>query len=156
LRDRSVDEDDPPEPTVANPLVYHAFGSMTQPSSIVLTEDDYFAWLRAWMRHVDADKTDSIPPPVKDALTDSSLLFLGYMLDDWEFRFMFQSVKSFAGHSLHSRYQHVGVQLRPETATVDPEAAQDYLERYLGADNVDIYWGSSSRFLEDLRDTRTP
>lgn len=153
LRDR-FEEDELPEPTSEHPLVYHVFGSLDRPSTIVLTEDDYFAWLRTWMRRLDADKTDSIPGPVKKALTDSSLLFLGYRLDDWEFRIMFQSVKSFAGTYLHSRHGHVGVQLRPETATVDPEAALDYLERYLSGDYVNIYWGSSRQFLQDLRDTR--
>jgi hypothetical protein len=52
------------------------------PTSIVLTEDDYFAWLRAWMRNIDSDKMDSIAGQVRSALTDSALLFLCYSLDD--------------------------------------------------------------------------
>jgi hypothetical protein len=154
LHDFRFEEDPLPTPSAAKPLVYHVFGSFWKPSSIVLTEDDYFTWLRAWMRHVDNDKTDFVPGSVRNALTDTSLLFLGYILDDWEFRIMFQSVKSFAGSSRQDRHQHVGVQLRPETATVDPEAAQDYLERYLDDDHVNLYWGSSSEFLNDLRETR--
>jgi hypothetical protein len=150
LREVRFGEDPLPVPTPQQPLVYHVFGSIAKPSSIVLTEDDYLVWLRAWMRRVDSDKTDSIPGPVRDALIDTSLVFLGYVLDDWEFRTIFQSVKSFAGNSLQARHQHVGVQLRPETATIDPEAALDYLERYLGEDHVGIYWGSSSEFLNDL------
>lgn len=154
LHDFRFEEDPLPTPSVQRPLVYHVFGSLSKPSSIVLTEDDYFTWLRAWMRHVDNDKTDLVPGSVKNALTDTSLLFLGYILDDWEFRILFQSVKSFAGSSRLDRHQHVGVQLRPETATIDPEAAQDYLERYLVDDHVNLYWGSSSEFLNDLRESR--
>ena len=152
LQDRA-EEDFLPEPTPELPLVYHLFGTLDQPTSIVLTEDDYFGWLRAWMRRVDADKADSIPGPVKSALTAAPLAFLGYILDDWEFRIMFQSIKSFHG-DLRRRYQHVGVQLRPEAASVSPEAAQDYLERYFGEDKISIYWGSSCEFLQDLQAAR--
>ena len=153
LSDVRFEEDKIAKPTPKKPLVYHAFGSLDDPTSIVLTEDDYFAWLRQWMRHVEGDKTDSIPGPVRAALTDSALLFLGYSLDDWEFRILFQSVKSFPAKR-RLKHQHVGVQLRPEASTIDPEAAQDYLERYLGDDKVDIYWGSSRAFLQDLQASR--
>lgn len=144
---------EPPQPTVHKPLVYHLFGSLGG-SPIVLTEDDYFGWLRSWIKRV--EEGAFIPPEIKSALIDRSLLFLGYGLDDWEFRVLFQSIKSFEGISRLRDHRHVGVQLRPETATTDQDAAQDYLERYFGDDNVEIYWGSCTEFLNDLRDSSSP
>jgi hypothetical protein len=80
-----------PTPTARQPLVFHLFGTLDNPSSLVVTEDHYFQWLTAWIRS--AEKPESIPPCVASALTDRALLFVGYRLDDWEFRVLFQSIK---------------------------------------------------------------
>ena len=53
----------------------------------MLTEDDYFDFLIG----VTANK-DLIPKPVRRALADSALLFLGFQLDDWDFRVLFRSI----------------------------------------------------------------
>jgi hypothetical protein len=132
-------------PTVQRPLVYHLFGRIDDPDSLVLTEDDYFEWLTAWI-----DKKLVIPPVVRKALTNCSMLFLGYRLNDWDFRIVFQSIKSFAGGQ-RNRYDHIGVQLRPEAGVVEPEAAQRYLESYFGDDRVNIFWADTRTFLDRLR-----
>jgi hypothetical protein len=65
-------------PTEERPFVYHLFGRLDDLSSLVLSEDDYFAWLFEWAdRH-----RKSVPPSVLEALTGKSLLFLGYILDN--------------------------------------------------------------------------
>jgi hypothetical protein len=135
--------------SVQTPLVYHLFGTLEVPQSLVLAEDDYFAWLRAWMKQV--DKGAGIPDYVKPPLMDSSLTFLGYRFDDWEFRMIFQAIKGFEG-TIGEYGRHVGVQFEPTGLRVEPEAAQEYLEDYLGAERVDVYWGNCGRFLEDLGD----
>ena len=137
------------EPSIKNPLVYHLYGRLDRPETLVLTENDYFDWMTAW---VAARK--SIPPSVQRALTASSLLFLGYSLDDWDFRVIFQGIKSFgSGRSnMLSQNQHVGVQLSPQSQTIEPEAAQEYLESYFGEDKITIYWGDTRQFLDDLRE----
>jgi hypothetical protein len=134
-----------PDPTAGQPLVYHLFGRLDQPRSIVLSEDDYFSWLAAWIA-----KRAIIPSCVQAALTDSSLLFLGHRLSDWDFRVLFQSIKSFAGAGLLRENVHVGVQFSPSSQTVDHEAAQEYLESALGEDNVSIYWEETDAFLKEL------
>jgi hypothetical protein len=152
---QTQDADDiPPEIDVREPLVYHLFGTIDHPESTVITEDEYFAWLRAWMKRV--DKGEGLPGVVRMALTAQSLMFVGYRLADWEFRVLFQSIKGFEGSAQLRLRRHVGVQFRPETTTIDPEAAQDYLENYFGEDHVDIYWGSCKAFLHDLRDSKPP
>jgi hypothetical protein len=136
-------------PTVEQPLVYHLYGRLDNPSSLLLSEDDYFVWLTAWI-----SLRKSIPPAVKKALTAQSLLFLGYSLDDWDFRVIFQSIKSFGGAGLLGENLHVGVQLSPESQMIEPEAAQEYLESYFGQDKISIYWGETRQFLDELRRRR--
>jgi CHAT domain/SIR2-like domain len=136
-----------PAPTIGSPLVYHLFGRLDDLYSLVLTEDDYFEWLTAWV----GNRRSEIPTPVKKALTNASLLFLGYQLDDWDFRVVFQSIKSFPGGVGTRRFQHVGVQLKPETQMIEPEAAQRYLNSYFKEDRVDIYWADTRAFLKELR-----
>lgn len=142
---RTLVEDSLPPIDRDHPLVYHLFGSLDEPASLVVTEDQYFTWLRAWIEA--APKPEAIPPCVAIALTDRSLLFLGYRLDDWEFRVLFQGIKSFEGASALRENFHVGVQVSPENNTIEPESAQEYLDDYFGKDSVDLYWGTCSRFL---------
>ncbi len=136
------------------PLVYHMFGMLAEPDSLVLTQDDYFEWLQAWIKK---RETKVLPTPVRDALTQKALLFLGYELDDWDFRVLFQGIKAFGGNVLMRKRPHVGVQLNPELQSIEPESAQEYLESYFGEDNVTIYWGALDAFVKRLRtelDTR--
>jgi hypothetical protein len=142
---------EPVDPSIETPVVYHLFGTLDARPSLVLTEDDYFAWLRAWIKEV--DKGVRIPDYVKPSLSFSSLVFLGYTFDDWEFRMIFQAIKGFEG-AIGEYARHVGVQFAPGALRVEPEMAQDYLEGYLGADKLDVYWGNCGEFLEDLEETR--
>jgi hypothetical protein len=133
----------------AHPLVYHLFGRVEDLDSIVLSEDDYFAWMTAWIRNAHL-----IPDAVRAALTTRSLMFLGYRLDDWEFRVLSQSIKSFPGSSKLGSFVHVGVQLSPEdNEDIEPEAAQDYLESSFSREKMrlNIYWGESHQFLTEVR-----
>jgi hypothetical protein len=135
------------EPTVEQPLVYHLFGRLDDRRSLVLTEEDYFAWFAAWMQ-----RRKDIPDVIRAALVDKSLLFLGFRLDDWDFRVIFHAIKSFGGSSvLLQQNLHVGVQLSPESQLIEPEAAQEYLESYFGNDKISIYWGETRSFLDELR-----
>ena len=133
-------------PTVETPLVYHLFGRMEDPDSLVLTEDDYFEWLTAWI-----SREKLIPPVVKKRLVNRSLLFLGHRLDDWEFKVVFEAIKSFSGSGSLKNNKHVGVQLAPGTQVTEPAAAQNYLESYLGSDEVSIYWSDTRKFLDEYR-----
>ena len=60
-------------PTPERPLVYHLFGRLSDPDSLVLTEDDYFDYLIGV-----TSRNDLIPGVVRRALADSALLFLGF------------------------------------------------------------------------------
>jgi len=141
-----VELPDVQEPTVQRPLVYHLYGQLDDPSSLVLSEDDYFTWLSAWN-----SSRNRIPTSVMKALTAKSLMFLGFRLSNWDFRVLFQGIKSFGGSVLLRKNRHVGVQLNPESPVIEPEAAQEYLESYFGEEMVRIYWGTTQHFLDELR-----
>jgi hypothetical protein len=134
------------DPTPDRPLVYHLFGTISEPESLVLSEDDYFSWFASWIRY----RTDVLPGVVGKALTRRSLLFIGYRLAEWDFRVLFHSIKNFGGASQLRDRPHVGVQLNPIASMIEPEAAKEYLESYFGEDKVNIYWGNSRTFLAQL------
>jgi hypothetical protein len=140
------------------PLLYHLFGRLDRPptpdaddfnplESLVLTEDDYFDFL------IGATRNNSlIPRVVRRALSDSGLLFLGFQLDDWNFRVLFRSIMGQPGGERRKGYKHVAVQIDPEEGRVqEPERARRYLESYFRGADIDIYWGTVEDFFKELR-----
>jgi hypothetical protein len=135
-------------PTEQNPLIYHLFGHLKEPDSVVLTEDDYFDYLIGVTR----DKA-LIPPVVRRALADTALLFLGFRMEDWDFRVLFRSLMSQEGRRRRSRYAHVAVQIDPEEGRIqEPERARRYLESYFQGADISIYWGSVLDFIRELQE----
>jgi len=134
-------------PSPERPLVYHLFGQLDQPDSVVLTEDDYFDFLIG----VTSNK-DLIPSAVRRALADTALLFLGFQMDDWNFRVLFRSILSQQGGGRRDRYAHIAAQIEPEEGRIlEPQRARRYLENYFakGAD-ISLFWGSADDFLLEL------
>lgn len=134
-------------PTPERPLVYHLFGRLDEPDSVVLTEDDYFDFLIG----VTGNK-DLIPSAVRRALADTALLFLGFQMDEWNFRVLFRSILSQQGGGRRDRYAHIAAQIEPEEGRIlEPERARRYLENYFskGAD-ISLYWGSPEDFIKEL------
>jgi len=82
-------------------------------------------------------------------LSENSFLFLGYSLDDWEFRVLLQGLIKPIAQTNQAKKMHVGVQLEPEQAP-SAEKAMDYLRRYLGQFSIDVYWGTPQQFVADL------
>jgi hypothetical protein len=143
----SVYDDNPRyRPTEQQPLIYQLFGSLEEPYSLVLTEDDYFDYLIG----VTGNK-DLIPAVVRRALVDTALLFLGFQIDDWDFRVLFRSIMSREGRSRRRDYAHVAAQITPEEGrTLEPERARRYLEEYFQDVDISIYWGSVEDFTREL------
>ena len=132
--------------TVARPYVYYLFGKSQKESTWVLTEDDFFDYLIRTTRY------QLMPPVISDALVTSSLLFLGFPLDDWKFRVVFRLILAKGGRKLLEGYNHVGVQVDPsETTIANAARAKKYLERYFFNSKIDIYWGTAADFLRELK-----
>jgi SIR2-like protein len=139
-------------PSASHPVVYHLHGSMHEPRSLVLTENDYLEFLVKIASSQDSEKLQLIPGAVMSALTDNPLLFIGYSFQDWTFRVIFHGLLS-AIPSVHRR-RSVSVQLPPplHSSVADAETlARQYLNQYLEAWSISIYWGTAADFCRELR-----
>jgi hypothetical protein len=137
-------------PSKERPLVYHLFGRLDSSyansvDSLVITEDDYFDYL------IGTSKGDAIPSVVDSAMVNRPLLFLGFRLDDWNFRVLFRSIQSLQGSALLNNYIHVAVQIDPEEGRIlEPEGAKEYLEKFSPNTQINIFWGSAEDFVREL------
>jgi hypothetical protein len=131
-----------------SPVIFHLHGHAEFAESIVLTEDDYLDFLV----NISKDE-DLVPPRIQEAMAGTSLLFLGYRLNDWNFRVLFRNVVGYLGKSIART--HISVQLVPvKKGTPDEQKrkAQEYLQRYFGDLKIQVYWGNASDFAKELRD----
>jgi len=145
-------------PGESRPLVLHLFGQLEdeqdlsegeliEGDSLVITEDDHFDFLlgiNKWL----------LPRSVKSALVNTSLLFLGFQMDEWDFRTLLRYVLSIEGGELRKRHIHVAVQVNPEEGDfLKPNMAYEYLRTYFSSEaNIDIYWGSTKDFIMELNE----
>jgi SIR2-like protein len=139
IKDRQSVFDSDFTPTVANPVVFHLHGH-TVPESLVLTEDDYLSFLANIVR-----EPNLLPAPIQEALYLSTCLFIGYKLADWNFRVIFQG--------LGPRLRQVlsVVVLRPPDDSEVALNQREYLDRYYGAMDLKVYWGTAREFCSELR-----
>lgn len=146
-------------PSPVEPLVYHLFGNLDNPDTLVLTEDHYFDFLKrageaAKVRVGSTLDPNSFRSDVLAALAKSALLFVGFQMDDWDFRMLFRSdLIHREGSRARRDYFNVGVQVSPEEGRyLEVEAARDYLDTYLNAEsaNISIFWGNAEDFAAAL------
>ena len=126
-------------PSPEQPLVFHLHGRLDVPESIVLTEDDYLDFLVSVSRD-----QQLLPPQIQRSLSNTSLLFMGYRLADWDFRVLHRGLVMTSEQSL--RRLSVAVQLPPS------ESARSYLSSYFGAMSVLVYWGTARDFAAELHE----
>lgn len=133
------------DPTSEKPLVFHLHGIYQVPDSLVLTEDDYLDFLVAISRDLNL-----LPPRIQEAFTDTSLLFLGYRIADWDFRVFFRILAEYL--EISSRKKHYSVQLVPGNGcTAQKEKAQEYLDTYFRKLDIHVYWHNCREFAGELR-----
>jgi hypothetical protein len=134
-------------PDLKHPVVFHFFGRWDQDKSLVLTEDQYFAFLIGVTRNFSL-----IPASVREALTKAGLLFLGFQTDEWAFRILFQTILAQEGRAIRANYAQVAAQVEPDDERLlQPSYALKYLEKYFEKDaDIEIYWGSPREFLSEL------
>ncbi|MDX1414869.1 MAG: SIR2 family protein [Candidatus Promineifilaceae bacterium] len=137
------------DPTPENPVVYHLFGIEDYPSSLVLTEDDYLDFLAAISRDAGQERP-ILPLYIRRALTQSSLILLGYRLRDWDFRVMFRGLINSIPSSL--RRFNLAIQLDPvdQDRAVSSEQVRDYLNNYFGSSNFTVEWSTTEGFVQRL------
>jgi CHAT domain-containing protein/SIR2-like protein len=148
-------------PTVKRPLVFHVFGNIRWPDTLVLTEDDYFSYLigvNKNQRSVFGSRSretgkDPLPQVVVNALTNRGLLFLGFRTSDWEFRTLFRAIRAFEGQRTRPKHTSVAVQLEPQQEDyLEPLGARNYIERYFRDYKYELFWGGTEDFVDQLCD----
>jgi hypothetical protein len=125
------------EPTPERPLVYHLHGFDAYPESLVLTEDDYLDFLT----NISKDNR-AIHPRVRQALTDSSLVMIGYHPQDWDFRVIFRGLVVARPPGMWKT--SIAIQLEHEPMI------QEYVQRYLRQAKFDVEWKEAGDFIMDL------
>lgn len=126
-------------PSPANPVVFHLHGITEITESLVLTEDDYLDFLV----NISEDP-EILPSRIQKALTGASLIFIGYRLEDWDFRVLFRGLVTSKEKSL--RRISVTVQLPPEQ-----KGLRNYLEKYFSNMGMKVYWGTAKEFVNELK-----
>lgn len=133
-----------------NPVVYHLFGLEDYPQSMVLSEDDYLDFLAKISQHRSESKAGHILPLyIRQALTQSSLLLLGYRLQDWDFRILFRGIINNTLDSLQEF--NLAIQLNPKDRKgwLPNHAVKEYLTGYLGR-SFTIEWRNNDDFIGKL------
>jgi hypothetical protein len=125
-------------PSVANPLVYHLHGYGV-PESVVITEDDYLEFLANMTRR------SLLPAAVESALQVNTCLFLGYGLADWNFKILFQALRShLSGMNVISIY--------PPRDPAQFDKVRRYYERQYSRIDARVYWGTAADFCKELHE----
>jgi SIR2-like domain/TIR domain len=142
----SIFDDSQYKPTEERPLVYHIHGDIKNPWSMVLTEKDYFDFVIK----TNKEEAQDIPPVLRREIATSSLLFVGYSVEDIDFRTIFQGFLTFL--EIKKREPSVAVQLPPQFSKKAKAKMQRYLEQYTRNlyPNVYQFWGDTSDFITEL------
>ena len=146
--------DAPPKgyvPSVQEPLIFHVFGNLEQPESLVLTEDDYFDFLTAVTR-AEFLKKLGIPGSVSSAFAASGWLLLGFQPDDWDFRVLLRGILKQPGNRQGEQSVRVAVQINPaEGAQIDPDRATKYIDTFFQTQGkMTTFWGTPEAFMAQL------
>jgi hypothetical protein len=148
---RNFDEND--KSHVVNrqqPLVFHLFGTLDEPDSLVVTEDDFFDYLIHVVK--DANNT-AVPSLVRTAWSKNALMLLGFDLDDWTFQALYRAIVQEPGHLLRQNQGTLSaaVQLTPEEdRNLRPQPALQYLEQVFGSESISLSWSEPQDFLREV------
>lgn len=154
LRDAPSPLSDDFRPHAARPVVYHLHGMLDlNPAhrddrrdvallkSLVLTEDDYLAFLTSMTRN-----EQLLPRVIREALRDNTCLFIGYRLADWNLRVMLHALRP------ELRSKSIAVLPPPGESEEERAAARRYFDEYYRrALDLEVYWGTAREFCGELR-----
>ena len=136
-------------PTATTPLVFHLFGTIKEPQSMVLTERDYGDFVVYLNRE---EERTTLPAVIRKALAISSILFMGYSLDDADFRTLYQGVMSSLGEIKRPISIIILIPPTQFSDSVKEVERRGYLEvRAKSMYEVKVYWGTISDFTKKLR-----
>jgi hypothetical protein len=138
------------EPTERSPLVFHIHGHWGIPESMVATEDDYLDFIVNISRDLATSPTDPskkvmLPTRVRRALTNTTLLFIGYSLADMDFKVILRGLVGSLARSMQQ--MSVSVQYCNGRPGELEEYIEDYLRHTLG---LNVFWYSAHDFCREM------
>jgi hypothetical protein len=117
-------------------VVYKIHGTLGDGSTeVIVSEEDYIEFLTV----VGGDGKAGVPRLISNLMVDSSLLFLGYSLEDWDFRTLYKGLVE----PLPFRQQRLSFALQK-----DPSP---FWEAYWASKQVKIYNVDLYEFADELR-----
>jgi hypothetical protein len=130
---------------VERPLVYHLYGDIAAPASMVLTEKDYFDFVI----NLQSSSTEkNIPYFILKSLATSSLMFIGYNLED--IRAIFQGFITLQKTNL--RPTNISVNVAHTFRQKKAQLIIEYLSLYIqNLYDLNIFWGSINEFIKELQ-----
>ncbi len=135
-----------PPASAENPVVVHLFGTDNDLLSMVLTEDDYLDYLATISR----DHEYLLPTDVNEKLASSTLLFLGYRLEDMDLKVILRGLLTHLDLEKWGM-PHVAVQLEGTVANqAEQKEVVRFFQKYFSDSKIDVYWGSTQQFVADL------
>ncbi len=135
--------------SVDSPTVLHLFGRFENPGAMTLTEDDFFDLLVRMSR-----EQGFFDAGLRGHIATSSMLFVGFSLDDWRFRLLLRGLGAqFADTGVASI---AVVQIDPDDLPVgqDQASVSAFVERYFALGRtVDVraYVGTAAQFTQNLQ-----
>jgi hypothetical protein len=136
---------DPP-PSVEQPVVMHLFGTDDDPLSMVLAEDDYLDYLA----RISRDYEYLLPTSINEALASTTLLFLGYRLEDLDLKVIMRGLLT---HLDLERWGMLHVAVQIESSVEDEQMVEEvtrFFQKYFAHSKIDVYWGNAQQFVGDL------
>jgi hypothetical protein len=129
------------------PVVYHLFGLEDYAKSLVLSEDDYMDFL---MKSASAiSDLEVLPSPLRDALSQSRLLMLGYHIQSWDFRALFRFILEF--RKPEDAPKGIALQFKPTLENEDFEdQSLSYLDKYFGGHKFKVRWLDAETYIYEL------
>jgi hypothetical protein len=132
-------------PRPSNPLVFHLYGDMYHPISMVLTEQDYLDFMLN-MANLRANSVE-LPRILRKSFVTSLQLFMGYALNDINSRIILRSI----GNFLTTVEPPLSIAVMSPTDK-NRSQVQKYLDAYTkNMFKLNIYWRDLFMFLIELR-----
>jgi len=142
-------EKEPDAPTIAAPVVYHLHGRLGERKSLVLTEDDYLNFLI----NVSRDEK-RLPSFVRAAFKSKRMLFIGYSLEDVNFKVLLRQAQRNAEGEESA--QHIAVQLPPNPKVNNlpdhtlREKQASYLRKQFNSQRIKVCYCDCRQFAAEL------
>lgn len=121
----------------SGPVLYKMHGTIQEPETVVITEDDYIEFLAA-LRSNDQGIPSNIPYYFTQYFSTCTLLFVGYGLEDWNFKVLFKGL-------IEKLPRH----LKPTSYAIQ-KYPSDFLEHYWKQRGIEILYIDVYEFAHKL------